>query len=218
MLRKPVGQKIDITKLDPIKSLDKVVPHQGINWYVIARDFNLSEELLEKHSDYIDWKAVSIFQKLSEDTIIKFCEKIDWSWASSYQKLTKRIMLEYGDKIAWKIASKWQELDEEIIEKYKDKVNWNHILEFQKVSLELLLKHFDLMVEKEVSFECLEKNAKIEKEIVEKFMKEIDWENVLKNKKITENFVYNNKSFFIKNKIDYRIANRNPYLCDCYFY
>lgn len=62
---------------------------------------HLTEQFIEKHSDWLDWGFISYYQILSEKFIEQHKDKIDWECISSSQKLSEKFILKYKDKLDW---------------------------------------------------------------------------------------------------------------------
>ena len=50
---------------------------------------NLSEQIIEKFKDEIDWKELSFCKKLTEGFIEKYQDRVDWVYISSCQVLSE---------------------------------------------------------------------------------------------------------------------------------
>ena len=61
----------------------------------------LTEQFIEKHSDWLDWGFISYYQTLSEKFIEQHKDKIDWYLISERQKLSEKFILKYKNKLNW---------------------------------------------------------------------------------------------------------------------
>jgi len=94
----------------------------NIEWNLISRKIELSENLIQEFQDQVNWDNISFYQKLSENFIRKFQDKINWKYISYRQKLSEDFIIEFQDKINWKLISEFQILSEKFILKFKDKI------------------------------------------------------------------------------------------------
>src|SRR5574344_2136979 len=91
---KTVTNKIKIIK--EIKDIEKFFEENMDNFTVdlnyISQYQKLSEELIEKHIDKVEWDCISIYQTLSEEFIDKYIDKVRWGYISQYQKLSEEFI------------------------------------------------------------------------------------------------------------------------------
>ena len=107
-------------------------------------DLNLSDELLiQEFQNKVNWYLVSRFQELSEEFIEKFQDKVDWASISVQQKLSESFIEKFQDDISWNCISMKQKLSESFIEKFQDKINWGWISSYQKLSEKFILKYWN---------------------------------------------------------------------------
>ena len=114
-----------------------------LDWYKVCKDVPLSVELLDKFSDKLFWPVVSHYQKLSEEFIDKHSDKVDWNNISIHQKLSESFIERHKDEVYWKAISIFQVLSEDFIDRNSDKVEWISISWSQKLSESFIEKHKD---------------------------------------------------------------------------
>ena len=91
------GKMKKITK----EIINKLENNEWIDKVVLSREYLLSEKIMRKYQDKLDWNIVSMFQILSEDFIREFQDKVNWFHISHYQKLSESFIKEFQDKIEW---------------------------------------------------------------------------------------------------------------------
>ena len=110
-------------------------------------------------------------------------------------ELNKKSYKEFQDKVAWYNISWEQILSEEFIEKFQDKVIWYHISWGQTLSEEFIEKFQD-----KVYWDYISYYQKLSGGFIRKFYHKIDFNELFKNKNISEEI--KNKYKLIKNVIE----------------
>jgi hypothetical protein len=103
-------------------------------WYDICTHYVLSEDLIRRFSDKINWSYASYYQRFSEDFIREFTDRVCWYHISEFQKLSEGFIKEFSDKICWSDISYAQKLSEEFIRENSDRLHWGFISQYQKLS------------------------------------------------------------------------------------
>jgi Txe/YoeB family toxin of Txe-Axe toxin-antitoxin module len=93
------------------------------HWKKICSTFWLSEELIDKYSDRLNWDEVSFHQKLNYAAIDKYADKLNWKYVSQYQKLSEELIDKYSSKVDWSHIFRDQELSEDFIRKNMSKLD-----------------------------------------------------------------------------------------------
>lgn len=106
---------------------------------------NLSEEYIENNKDKLSWGLISLYQVLSEDLINKYEDRINFDNLSNNKKisLSESFIEKYKDRLNWTFISAYQVLSESFIEKHIDKIDWNGISNYQKLSKRFIEKYKD---------------------------------------------------------------------------
>ena len=82
--------------------------HHDVNWIIISRNFELSEELIHRHQAQVHWPFISAYQHLSEEFIIQHRDKVHWQFISAYQDLTEGFIIQHLDLLdLTEIASRY---------------------------------------------------------------------------------------------------------------
>lgn len=89
-----------------------------LNWRIISGK-GLSEDLVVKYIDRVDWTNISTKSNLSEDFVRAFKEYINWEYVIRKNKFSEQFLLDMRDYIeaekAWEQLSMWQDLSEEFM-------------------------------------------------------------------------------------------------------
>ncbi len=121
------------------------------NFYLklIAKHQYLTENLIEKYTNFFDWHLLDKNQCLSEKLIEKNIQKINLDLIPLHQALSEEFIERHLDKFKtdMTIISLQQKLSEEFIEKHFDifKKYINLILRSQKLSEEFIEKHITIL-------------------------------------------------------------------------
>ena len=94
----------------------------------------LSEDLVRKFRNRVNWGYISYFQKLSEEFIREFRNRVVWKCISSYQKLSEEFVREFRDSVDWKHIFYYQELSEDFVHEFRNRVDWYQISITQHLS------------------------------------------------------------------------------------
>jgi hypothetical protein len=108
-----------------------------------SKKYKLSEDLISKYSQKLDWTMISRYQILSEDFIQKNCHLVYWYNICTYQTLSEKFIEAFAHKLDWKAISQCQVLSEHFIEKHSDKLDWDNISGNQILSERFMEKYED---------------------------------------------------------------------------
>jgi hypothetical protein len=89
------------------KEIFQEIASNNAAWKLLSLDYELSENLIRRYQDKVDWYRISQFQKLSEDFVIEFENKINFiqlmrnknlsSYSEEFQRfLLEKLMNEYA--------------------------------------------------------------------------------------------------------------------------
>ena len=129
---------------------------------------NLSLAFIEKYLTLMpDFKDVSSYQPLTEEVIEKYKDFIDWSCITKYQKLSENFIEKHKDKLSKGHIFECQKLSENFIERFPNKnaVDWFNIAKFQKLSERFIKKHIKELPSEEVAkYQYLSDDLKLNKD------------------------------------------------------
>lgn len=112
---------------------------------IIDNGDDVSNSLIEKFEDNIDWWVFCETQILTEEVIDKYKERVSWHNVSRCQKLSEPFIEKHKDRVDWIYISCAQQISESFIEKHRDKFNWHLISSYQNLSEEFILNNIDLI-------------------------------------------------------------------------
>lgn len=115
------------------KSLQKAAEHDA--WQKISEDYPLTENMLEKYADKLDWEAVVTNNHIhwTLPMLEKFKDKIDWTYFSSMAEsevLMPKMIEALKDLWDWDALSGNSSIlmSPGLLEKYADRWNWKKII------------------------------------------------------------------------------------------
>lgn len=125
----------------------------------ILKKFITSDKIKDNFLDFLDFgnfNFISYGVILTEDIIFKLKDRLDWDLVCEYQALSEELIeyfLKYDpNKISWDLISRCQKLSEEFIRKFQHKVNWKQIALGQCLSDEFIQEFADKL-DKYIVFE-----------------------------------------------------------------
>lgn len=71
----------------------------NINESILFQEIPVS--VLRKYSKVVNWKMVLKYQNLSEETIEQFANELDWADISRYCKLSESFLEKYVERVSW---------------------------------------------------------------------------------------------------------------------
>lgn len=124
---------------------DKVNIYDYID--ILLDNQTLPNKLILKYIDITpepDWYKLALNQILSEDILEKYIDKWDWGIISQEQFLKLKFIIKYSDKINWRLLPlniKTQYLfNDTFVEYFCDKPFWDNIGWMDKITLECIFK------------------------------------------------------------------------------
>ena len=183
------------------------------NWKIISQNQVLSEEFIERHIKDIDMREIVSNQVLSEEFIERHIKDIDMISVGIHQVLSEKFIIKYENKFVWDDIEKHQVLSEEFIERH---INGTYIkiCKYQTLSEEFILrnsnkisltylyenKNFILTTKiskeyhKEINFNQCSKYLNMTDEVISNYINNINWHELINNKKIDINILRKFKS------------------------
>jgi hypothetical protein len=189
---------------------------QIINWASASYWFNKIKndeqkiELLKKYEKFLKWERISRDWNLSIELINPFVDKVVWSEINKQSSLSEDFIRAFKDKLDWKNISQNCKLSEEFIEEFKDRVDWNYIGENIEYTLPFIIKHKDKLKNAKISTNDISiirelKNSisfkginylDFSEELLYEFRDKINWETIIKHKKLSETLFDKVTEFF----------------------
>ena len=144
------------------------------------RNNQVSEDIIRRLADKVDWDTISTFQKLSEGFIREFADRVNWDSISEFQKLSEGIIKDFADKVNWREISIHQNLSEGFIRDFADKVNWEYISLIQDLSEPFIREFSD-----KVDWKSISCNQTLSEPFIREFYDKVDWDYLKKNKHLS---------------------------------
>ena len=132
------------------------------------------------------WNWISAHVELSESFIVEYQENFDLSFLVRFQSLSENIIRKFKDKLNWNNVILYQILSEPFMEEFETNIDWSIITWNQEVSGEFVEKHIDKIGFKNI---CYRNVKDFPERFLLKHKKEIDWDHVLLQQKLSENII-----------------------------
>lgn len=133
--------------------LPEYIIHKIVSKFPCANTFDLlssyvylSEDLIGRYKNKLDWYKVCKDVPLSVELLDKFSDKLFWPVVSHYQKLSEEFIDKHSDKVEWNNISSYQNLSESFIERHKDDVDLYNIVSYQKLSERFIENNNNLFI------------------------------------------------------------------------
>ena len=195
------------------------------NWDNLCQYQNLSIEFMEEHIDKINWELVSEFQLLTIQFIAKYVDKIDWEVIGHNLK-TKYLYNDsfiklFADKPIWNCMIWSENVSDKFFLENINKLNneeLNDALKYKKLNKQL----FDSILEKfgdDISAEMINsiiEGQEIDKTFINKYLKKIDFDNLVLHQKLDYKFINSNRSMISLKNLTYNDHFDEELMLDLY--
>lgn len=121
--------------MDAKKLSNEFMQHsaESAAWGKISSGYSLTESMLEKYADKLDWNEVSQNQYINWTIpmLDKFKKKLNWKTLSDYideDVLTPSVIESFKDFWDWDNLSARAPLSEDLLIAYSDRWNWSKII------------------------------------------------------------------------------------------
>jgi hypothetical protein len=163
---------------------------ENIDFYNVALNQNLNDEILEKYQDKLDWNIISQEQLLRIQTIIKYKDKINWSLLPLNIKtqylFNDSFVLVFQKENIWDNIGWMDRVTTECLWEYKNLITnqgWLSIIEHKELEEEKLEEFLNnifsnLNVKESEIWNIICTNQKLSEEFIEKHKDKIDWHSV----------------------------------------
>jgi hypothetical protein len=114
---------------------------ENVDWDVICRQ-PLTEEIMRKYADKINFNTVSQCQHLSEDFMDYFKSKLNWSYLSCHQVMSQKFIADNAKLVDWLDIIKYQQIEETFIDENATNIPWASLAESKpNLSMTFIKKH-----------------------------------------------------------------------------
>lgn len=162
-----------------------------LDWHILTRYGNFTEDTIRKFADRIDWTEVSRYPHIGEAFIEEFKDKLNWSELSQYHRFNKDQLLQYIDYIDWDRAPTFQPaIDEDVIDAVmtsskKDEFNWHGALVNIPMS-ETFLEKYAVKANK---WEIVSYYQDLSEKFMEKFADKLNWNYISQKQHLSRKFM-----------------------------
>lgn len=162
-----------------------------LDWHILTRYGNFTEDTVRKFADRIDWNEVSHYKHIREAFIEEFKDKLNWQELTQYHRFNKDQLLQYIDYIDWDRAPTFQPaIDEDVIDvvmasSKKDEFNWHGALVNIPMS-ETFLEKYAVKANK---WEIVSYYQDLSEKFMEKFADKLNWNYISQKQHLSRNFM-----------------------------
>lgn len=160
---------------------------QKIDFYNLALNQNLTDEILEKYKDHLDWDIISQEQLLKLQTILKYKDKINWSLLPLNIKtqylFNDSFVLIFQKENIWDNIGWMDQVTQKCLWEYKNLITnkgWLSIIEHKELEEDKLNEFINdilpsLNIKESEIWNIICTNQKLSEEFIEKYEDKIDW-------------------------------------------
>lgn len=160
---------------------------QKIDFYNLALNQNLTDEILEKYKDHLDWDIISQEQLLKLQTILKYKDIINWSLLPLNIKtqylFNDSFVLIFQKENIWDNIGWMDQVTQKCLWEYKNLISnkgWLSIIEHKELEEDKLNEFINdilpsLNIKESEIWNIICTNQKLSEEFMEKYEDKIDW-------------------------------------------
>jgi hypothetical protein len=160
---------------------------EKIDFYNLALNQNLTDEILEKYKDHLDWNIISQEQLLKLQTILKYKDKINWSLLPLNIKtqylFNDSFVLIFQKENIWDNIGWMDQVTQKCLWEYKNLISnkgWLSIIEHKELEEDKLNEFINdifpnLNIKESEIWNIICTNQKLSEEFMEKYEDKIDW-------------------------------------------
>jgi hypothetical protein len=165
-------------------------PIEKIDFYNLALNQNLTDDIIEKYENYFDWDIISREQLLKLQTIIKYNKKINWSLLPLNMKtqylFNDTFILVFQKENIWDNIGWMDQVTNECLWEFKNLITnkgWLTIIEHKQLSndnIEDFIKNImpQININESEFWDIISINQKLSEEFIEKYQDKIIWESI----------------------------------------
>ena len=168
---------------------------EKILWYFLCAYSPVSEPVLRKHKDKLNWNVLFVnqFERLSPAFKTEFVNAVSWNTKEMYKEMSEKCAQHFEDKVNWNYVYEMKENDfsEEFIRKNPpiNKEGWVNLVKNQKMSEAFLIDFAD-----KIDLKLASKTQNLSENFMRTFEKKLDWKAIFKTQKISAKFIQEFKS------------------------
>jgi hypothetical protein len=165
-------------------------PIEKIDFYNLALNQNLTDDIIEKYENYFDWDIISREQLLKLQTIVKYNNKINWSLLPLNMKtqylFNDTFILVFQKENIWDNIGWMDQVTNECLWEFKNLITnkgWLTIIEHKQLSndnIEDFIKNImpQININESEFWDIISINQKLSEEFIEKYQDKIIWESI----------------------------------------
>ena len=165
-------------------------PLEKIDFYNLALNQNLDEDIIEKYEKHLDWDIISREQFLKLNTIVKYNKKINWSLLPLNMKtqylFNDTFILIFQKENIWDNIGWMDKVTIECLWGFKNLITnkgWLSIIEHKQLSndnIEDFINNImpQLNINELEFWDIISANQKLSEEFIEKYQDKINWESI----------------------------------------
>ena len=165
-------------------------PIEKIDFYNLALNQNLTDDIIEKYEKHFDWDIISQEQLLKLQTIVKYNKKINWSLLPFNMKtqylFNDTFILIFQKENIWDNIGWMDKVTIECLWGFKNLITnkgWLSIIEHKQLSndnIEDFINNImpQLNINELEFWDIISANQKLSEEFIEKYQDKINWESI----------------------------------------
>lgn len=165
-------------------------PIEKIDFYNLALNQNLADDIIEKYDKHLDWDIVSREQLLKLQTVVKYNKKINWSLLPLNMKtqylFNDTFILVFQKENIWDNIGWMDQVTNECLWGFKNLITsngWLTIIEHKQLSLDNIEDFINnimpqLNINESECWDIISINQKLSEEFIEKYQDKIIWESI----------------------------------------
>jgi len=187
-------------------------PIQNIDFYNLALNQNLADDIIEKYEKHLDWDIISQEQLLKLQTVIKYNKKINWSLLPLNLKtqylFNDTFILIFQKENIWDNIGWMDKVTIECLWEFKNLITnkgWLTIIEHKQLpndKIEDFINNImpQLNINEFEFWDIISINQKLSEEFIEKYQDKIIWESISLFQELSWDIIQKfNKKIILKN-------------------
>jgi hypothetical protein len=187
-------------------------PIEKIDFYNLALNQNLDDDIIDKYEKHLDWDIVSREQLLKLQTIVKYNKKINWSLLPLNMKtqylFNDTFILIFQKENIWDNIGWMDQVSIECLWNFKNLITnngWFSIIEHKQLSIDNIEDFINnimpqLNINELECWDIISINQKLSEEFIEKYQDKIIWGSISLFQELSWNIIKKfSKKIILKN-------------------
>lgn len=181
----------------------------------------LSEYIIRRFSDEVDWDIISVYSNLSDAFFRDFADQLNWNTISFLRSLPTRLWIEFYDRLIWREmcysrmseeyirefapimnmreVGKYQWIPQDIIREYANSFDWNHLCQSRDQLSEGLMREFDHLLD----YRAISTSQALSEEFIRDYRHVLYWKWISKFQTLSNDFMREMGRFISWEDIDF---------------